>query len=61
LNRADIFVIACLVYGSIDSSLKYFKKYFVLKGHCITTRRNAAGKTANTIALKGQWMPSANQ
>jgi hypothetical protein len=30
--------------------------YFVLKGHCITTRRNAAGKIAQTIALKGQWI-----
>jgi hypothetical protein len=23
----------------------YFNMYFVLKGHCITTRRNAAGQT----------------
>jgi hypothetical protein len=43
-----------LVYVSIDRYLKYFNKYFVLKGHCITTRRSAAGQTANTIALKGQ-------
>jgi hypothetical protein len=29
---------------------------FVLKGHCITTHRNAVGQNLNNIvALKGQW------
>jgi hypothetical protein len=36
---------------------KYLKMYSVLKGHCITTHRNAVGyEIQDNIALKGQWL-----